>query len=87
MLTWIDYCNSIIAISGITIGILGALVSINIQFMDKWTRDFFVTMFILHILYLSSNFVSQLSMYFLDGRYRLVTLFALFFESLFNSRT
>lgn len=53
--------------------------------MDKWTRVFFVTMFILHILYLSSNFTSQLSMYYLDGRYRLVTVFALFFESLFSS--
>ncbi|MBR1522916.1 MAG: histidine kinase [Lachnospiraceae bacterium] len=81
----IDACNLAIAISAITISVLGFLLSIRAQYMDVWDKRFFIYMFIMLFAYQLMDFISQISLTFLGRGYRLLSIFTVFFESLFSS--
>ena len=85
MLTWIDYINFAIAISGLTISFLAIILTFRIQYMDRWTRQFFLTLFGLLILYVSFDLISQISLKLLGHDFGLLSQGAFFFASFFSA--
>ncbi len=85
MLTWIDYTNLAIAVSGLTVSILGLILTINIKYMDRWSKRFFMSMFTILTLYISFDLLSQISLCLLGDSFATLSALAVFFESLFSS--
>ena len=80
----IDTINFAVAVAGITISLLGLILAIRAQYMDRENKGFFFTVFFVLILYISSDLLGQLSIVFLrDGA--ALTKAGTFLESFFSS--
>ena len=85
MITGIDIANFCIASMGLTISIMGLLLSSHAEFMEVWFKKFFTTTFSIIILYVISDFASQISLILLGPEFGPLSKAAVFFESLFSS--
>ncbi len=84
MLNLIDVLNFGVVVSGITIAILGLILSIRAQYMDREAKGFFFGIFFVMILYILSDLIGQLSIIYLkDGA--ALTKAETFLESFFSS--
>ena len=63
----IDMINFAIAVSGITISILGLTLTLYIRRMLPSVRHFFECVFTIIIVYAASDLISQISLVFLRG--------------------
>lgn len=85
MLLWIDVTNYAIVITGLTIAVLGLLITIIFRNIDSWTRKLFMIMFSILILYTLSDLISQISLNFLRDGFRELSMVAVYIESLSSS--
>ncbi|MBO5552221.1 MAG: histidine kinase [Lachnospiraceae bacterium] len=83
--TVIDMINFSIAITGITIALMGLILTNHIGYMERWTRTFFILLFTILFIYEASDLVSQISLEFLGNNMWLLSGIAIFCESLFSS--
>ena len=80
-----DMINFAIVVAGITISILGMVMTFRAEHMSRQIKTFFICMFSVIILYTLSDIISQISLVFLGSGYRKLSKYAVFFESLFSS--
>ena len=80
-----DILNFAIVIAGITVSVLGLILSLRVQHMEKKSKQFFFLVFLLLFLYTSSDLLSQISLVFLGEYFALLSKIAVFLESLFSS--
>lgn len=85
MITWINLTNFGVAIGGLTSALLGLILTLSINYIDKQNKDFFVTLFAIVAAYITFDLLAQLQFTFLhNGCWQLSKTF-MFFESLLSS--
>lgn len=77
--------NFAIAVSGITISILGLVLTLYIRRLIPSVRHFFESVFSIIIVYTVSDLISQISLVFLGPEYSALSKGAIYIESLFSS--
>ncbi len=81
----LDVINFAIAVSGLSIALMVLILAARAEYMDIWSRRFFICFFSILLLYEAFDLLSQISLVFMGtGMHRLSAL-AVFFESLFSS--
>ncbi len=85
MMSYIDFINLALAVSGLSIAALGLIMNLAAPYMSKKDQKFFAVIFSMMILYISSDLLEQLSFLFLGPDYALLSKAALFMESLLSS--
>ncbi|MBQ7707071.1 MAG: histidine kinase [Lachnospiraceae bacterium] len=85
MTDWMDLTNFTIAFGGLMVGILGLFLALISPYAHKQQKKFFVVLFIILILYISSDITSQISLILLDSNYTNLSRLSVFCESLFSS--
>ena len=85
MISWIDMVNFTFAVCGLLVALLGLLMSRSVTHLDRWARLFFRLVFSFVVAYTLSDLASQVSLLFLGPRFRLLSVAAIFLESLFSS--
>lgn len=80
---WMDFVNLSIGIAGLTMTLLGLLVTLIYRPVDRVMRQYFILFFSLLIVYTGSIFVGQIADYFEDPG--LVMRGSIFLESLSSS--
>ena len=80
-----DVINFAIAVSGLSIALMVLILAARAEYMDIWSRRFFICFFSILLLYEAFDLLSQISLVFMGtGMHRLSAL-AVFFESFFSS--
>ncbi len=85
MTNWIDLLNFAFAVAGLTVALLGLLLSVFSTHLDRKDHLFFTTVFSLIIAYVLSDLLGQLSIGTLGAHYVDLTRVTIFAESLFSS--
>ena len=73
-----DILNFAIVIAGITVSVLGLVLSLRVQHMERKSRQFFFLIFLLIFLYTASDLLSQISLVFLGEHFALLSRIAVF---------
>lgn len=81
----IDMINFAIAVSGITVSVLGLTLAMVLQYGKGQIRRFFLFVFAVLIAYTVSDLISQISLVFLGPGYSALSGAAIFGESFFSS--
>ena len=81
----IDLINFAIAISGLTISLSGLALALHAKAARRCSRTFFLCVFIILIIYTSSDLLAQISLTFLGRGYSFLSGLSIFFESFFSS--
>ena len=85
MTDWIDLVNFAITTTGITIALIGFVLSCRIKTIDSWTKRFFTIFFSIVALYAVSDLASQISLTVLGSNFGALSKAAVFLESFFSS--
>ena len=70
---------------GLTISIIGLVFAVNVRFMERWLKHYFLLTFAIVIAYVLCDFVSQVSLELLGPDFGALSKVVLFFESFFSS--
>ena len=81
----IDILNFAIAVAGITVSVLGLVLSLRAEYMRKKSRRFFFLVFLILTVYTASDLLSQISLVFLGVQYAPLSRAAVYTESLSSS--
>ena len=85
MTNWIDLTNFAVVISGLTLAILGFILTHFMPYKGSWERKYFTVFFIFLIIYTCSDLASQISLIFFGPACAGFSQAAIFLESLFSS--
>lgn len=85
MMDWIDLLNFALVVAGLTVVLLGMVMSRSVPYLDGWTRRFFTVFFGLLGAYVGSDLLSQISLQWLGEGFAALSRGAIFLESLFSS--
>ena len=87
MIDGIDVANFVIVSAGLVLTVLGLTLTLIIHGMERAARFFFVSLFSILILYVASNFTSQVSLVLFagNGNFASLSRSAIFLESFFSS--
>lgn len=85
MLDWVVVTNYGFAVAGLTVAVLGFLMSLYAPHLQVWDRSYFKLFFLVLAAYVSSNLVGTLSVSMLDARFTSLSQACVFCESLFSS--
>ncbi len=85
MTDWISLSNFAIAVAGLTIAVMSLLLAVFSRYMGKKVRAYFITFFLILIVYVCSDLISQISTIFLGPGFTALSKIMLFLESFFSS--
>ena len=85
MSNFIDLIDLMIVTAGITVSVLGLMLSCRVQFMDRWLKSFFTVLFAVLIAYTLSDLLSQISLVMLGEDFAPLSRIGVFLESFFSS--
>jgi sensor histidine kinase YesM len=86
MPSWMDLVNYTFAVSGLIIVFMGFLIAVYSPYMDSWNHIFLKRFFLVMVLYISSDLLTQVFMSNLLGtQFMLLSKSFLFLENLFAS--
>ena len=83
MNNWVYIANFAISAAGLMIALYGLILTSASRYADRRTRNFLLLFFIVLALYIGSNLLAQIAEQFTSRP--ILTLTAIFFESLFSS--
>ena len=84
-MSFINYANFALAVSGLSAAVLGLIMNLSASYMAKKDQTFFTVIFSLMIGYISSDLIAQISSNILGAGYAPLSQAALFSESLLSS--
>ena len=84
-MTWVSAVNLMIVGGGLISALLGIIITVSISYIDKNSRRFFVVFFMILLIYVSSDLLSEFSLAVLGPGGQFVSRAAMFAESLFSS--
>ena len=84
-MSFINYANFALAVSGLSVAVLGLIMNLSASYMAKKDQTFFTVIFSLMIGYISSDLIAQISSNILGAGYAPLSQAALFSESLLSS--
>ncbi len=82
---WIDITNFGFAIGGLVIAFIGLFINYSAYYLDNNSKIFFRLFFLFLVLYVSSNLLSQISLFYHYHSLVSLSRFAIFIESLSSS--
>ncbi len=85
MITFVDLINYGFAVTGLVVAIMGIVITISATYMNRQDRTFFIHFFGVLIVYISSDIISQISLYLLGPEFVFLSKAALFSESFFSA--
>ena len=85
MYNWVDITNFTVAISGLLLAVLGVFINLITPYAEKWNRRFYMVFFSILIAYIASDIIEQISFYFLEKDFWILTKVGIFLESFFSS--
>ncbi|MBR3561052.1 MAG: histidine kinase [Oscillospiraceae bacterium] len=81
----VEIINFSVVAAGVMVMLLGLLLAVSSEFMERWLRRYFVVFFLLMTVYTMSDLVGQVATIFMNPVWINVTRWALFVESLVSS--
>ncbi len=85
MQNWVDIINFAIGIAGCTVSLMGVMLALRLQYLERIARHFFVAFFLVVFAYIASMTITHCSLLLLGPEYNALSKAAVFLESLFSS--
>ncbi len=82
---WIRAINYIIAVSGLSLSLMGLVLTVSVRYLEPETRGFFISFFSLISLYVFLDFTGQITSIFHTYGWAIISRLLLFVESLVSS--